>query len=798
MPTVPLSDELPATASVAVRVLCAFAAKSGDLDLRFTPSPSGQDGIAGHATVTGRRAAGYQREVALSALVGNLRVQGRADGFDPAVPRLEEIKTHRGDVARIPENHRALHWAQARVYGWMLCQQLGLERIELALIYFNIDTGTETALPVWHTAVELKTFFESLCARYADWARAEQAHRAARDASLQALTFPFDGFRPGQRELAAAVYRAHGAGRHLLAQAPTGIGKTMATLFAALRAAPAQGTDKLFYLTAKTPGRQLALHAMQRLQTKPVRVLELVARDKACEHPDKACHGESCPLARGFYDRLPQAREAAAEAGWLDKAALRDIALEHSVCPYYLGQDMLRWSDVVVGDFNHFFDLSAQAWSLTVNDDLRVGLLVDEAHNLIERARLMYSAELHPAAFQAARQAAPGELKKAMDRLQRQWSTLARAQTLAHEVLAELPHSFIEALQHHSAALSAHLAHEPESAGTGLQNWLFEVLHFLRVAEVFDVHSLVDLTQPTRPVGRSRHPVLTIRNLDPGPLLQPRWKSAHSATLFSATLSPMDYVGNLLGLPDDTLRLDVPSPFDPAQLSVRVTPQLSTRYADRAASLDGVVNVIVTQYAERPGNYLAFFSSFDYLQQALQRFQACHPELPVWAQSRGMGEAERDAFVARFTDEGQGIGFAVLGGAFGEGIDLPGRRLIGAFIATLGLPQINPVNEQLRARLQARFGQGYDYAYLFPGLQKVVQAAGRVIRGPDDEGVVVLMDERFGRAEVRRLLPAWWVLGAQPSAYTAAPSVSTSSGNGVATNQAFVQGRATRLAPSRD
>ncbi|WP_439605793.1 ATP-dependent DNA helicase [Hydrogenophaga sp.] len=753
------APDTPATPhTVAVRVLCAFAAKTGDLDLRFTPSPSAQDGIAGHATVTARRGAGYQRELALSARCGDLRVQGRADGFDPATPRLEEIKTHRGDAALIPDNHRALHWAQARVYGWMLCEQQGLERIELALVYFNIDTGRETVLPVWHSAAELKAFFESLCARYAGWARAEQAQRGARDAALQSLAFPFDGFRPGQREMAAAVYRAHGAGRHLLAQAPTGIGKTMATLFAALRAAPAQGTDKLLYLTAKTPGRQLALHALQRLQAKPLRVLELVARDKACEHPDKACHGDSCPLARGFYDRLPQAREAAAEAGWLDKAALRGIALQHGVCPYYLGQDLLRWSDVIVGDFNHFFDLSAGAWSLTVTDGLRVGLLVDEAHNLAERARLMYSAELHPARFQALRKTAPAALRKPMDRLHRQWATLARAQTQDHTVLPGLPGAFIDALQRHGAELSDHLAHAPQAHDARLQAWLFEVLHFLRVAEVFADHSLVDLTRPTHAMGRTRHPVLNIRNLDPGPLLRPRWQAAHSATLFSATLSPMDYVSDLLGLPEDTARLDVPSPFDAAQLQVRVAPHISTRYGDRADSLDRLVDVVATQYAARPGNYLAFFSSFDYLQQALRRLQALHPALPVWAQARGMSEAEREAFVARFTEDGQGIGFAVLGGAFGEGIDLPGPRLIGAFIATLGLPQVNPVNERLRARLQARFGQGYDYAYLFPGLQKVVQAAGRVIRGPMDRGTVWLLDDRYGRAEVRRLLPAWWGL----------------------------------------
>jgi DNA excision repair protein ERCC-2 len=604
--------------------------------------------------------------------------------------------------------------------------------------------------------VELKAFFESLCARYASWAEAEAQHRAARDAALQALAFPFDGFRPGQRALAGAVYRAHGAGRHLLAQAPTGIGKTMATLFAALRAAPAQNTDKLLYLTAKTPGRQLALQALHRMKVQPLRVLELVARDKACEHPDKACHGDSCPLASGFYDRLPRAREEAAAAGWLDKAALRGIALQHGVCPYYLGQDLLRWSDVVVGDFNHFFDLSAGAWSLTVNEGLRVGLLVDEAHNLIERARLMYSAELHPATFQAVRKTAPVALKKSMDRLHRQWATLARTQMQDHTVLPDLPHAFIEALQRHSAELSDHLAQDAQALDTRLQGWLFEVLHVLRVAEVFAEHSLVDLTRPAHASGRTRHPVLNLRNLDPGPLLRPRWQAARSATLFSATLSPMDYVCDLLGLPEDTTRLDVPSPFDAAQLQVRVTPHISTRYGDRADSLDLLVDVMAGQYAERPGNYLAFFSSFDYLQQALQRLQALHPALPVWAQARGMREPEREAFVARFTDDGQGIGFAVLGGVFGEGIDLPGRRLIGAFIATLGLPQLNPVNEQLRQRLQARFGQGYDYAYLFPGLQKVVQAAGRVIRSPDDQGVVVLMDQRFGRGDVRRLLPAWW------------------------------------------
>ena len=744
--------------AVAVRTLCDFAARTGDLDLRFTPSPSGREGVAGHSEVTSRRGAGYQRELPLSVVWGGLRVQGRADGFDSVAKRLEEIKTHRGDPALIGANQRALHWAQARVYGHLLCEQLALDGLELALIYFNIDTGHETPLTSWASAAELRAHFEDLCTRYAGWARAERAHRVARDAALRTLTFPFAAFRTGQRALAEAVYRTHSKGRVLMAQAPTGIGKTMATLFAALKAAPGNGqdpgTDKLFYLTAKTPGRQLALDALDQLtqadtpQAIPLRVLERVARDKAC-------HGDSCPLAQGFYDRLPAARQAAAQARWLSKSALRQVSLEHSVCPYYLGQEMLRWSDVAVGDFNHYFDHGAAWHALTEANDWRVGLLVDEAHNLIERARLMHSATLEPAAFQALRQAAPAALKKPLDKLQRRWSALAKTQTLDYQVLPEVPGEFTAALQQLCSDIGDHLAQHPADAVDGpLQRWWFDALHFLRVAEQFDKHSLCDLTRATQ--GRTHHPALAIRNVVPGPLLAPRWAAAHSATLFSATLAPMDYVAHMLGLPDDTLRLDAPSPFNASQLAVHITPHISTRYSHRLASLTPLADAMAAQYRAEPGNYLAFFSSFDYLQQALDRLQMQHGDIPVWAQSRGMSEPEREAFVARFTEHSQGIGFAVLGGAFGEGIDLPGRRLIGAFIATLGLPQVNPVNEQVRARLQAMFGRGYDYAYLFPGLQKVVQAAGRVIRTEQDHGTVWLLDDRFARPEVRRLLPAWW------------------------------------------
>jgi Rad3-related DNA helicase len=244
----------------------------------------------------------------------------------------------------------------------------------------------------------------------------------------------------------------------------------------------------------------------------------------------------------------------------------------------------------------------------------------------------------------------------------------------------------------------------------------------------------------------------------PAPFLKSRFASVQSAVLFSATLTPCNFYSDTLGLPDDTAWLDVAAPFAAEQLSVHIASNVSTRYAHRGNSLAPIARLIAAQYTAAPGNYIAFFSSFDYLEQAKGEFCERHPGIPTWQQGRRMGDAEREAFLARFAVDGCGVGFAVLGGSFAEGIDLAGTRLIGAFVATLGLPQLNPVNEELRRRLDAEFGAGYDYTYLFPGIRKVVQAAGRVIRTLSDRGVLHLIDDRFARPEVLRLLPTWWRL----------------------------------------
>ncbi|MFT0519286.1 ATP-dependent DNA helicase [Pseudomonas faucium] len=744
---------------VAVRALCEFSAKVGDLDLRFTPSPTAQEGIEGHRRVVARRAAGYEAEVALEGQYQGLQVRGRADGYDPVANRLEEIKTYRGDLARQPANHRQLHWAQAKVYAWLMCQARQLPAIEVALVYLDVDNDGQTLISEPYRAEVLREFFETQCRRFLAWAQGQEQRLAERDRGLQALAFPYPQFRQGQRQLAETLYKAVSTGRCLMAQASTGIGKTLGTLFPLLKAMVPQQLDKLYFLTAKTPGRALALDALRQVHAASpqpaLRTLELIARDKACEYPGKACHGESCPLAQGFYDRLPAAREAAAQQPLLDRDTLREVALAHQVCPYYLGQEMARWVDVLVADYNYYFDAHALLFGLAQANQWRVAVLVDEAHNLVERGRGMYSASLDQGQLLALRQSKPPGLTSALDRLNRQWNALYKAQRAPYEASERLPEGLLSALQQCIGLIQERLNQQPTELDPQVLQFFYQALQFSRVAELFDEHFLFDITQREGPRKR-RLATLCLRNVNPARLLGPRMQAARSVTLFSATLSPRRFYTDLLGMPADTAWLEVAAPFRAEQLEVRIASQVSTRYHERQASLAPIVALIAEQYQRQPGNYLAFFSSFEYLQQVAGLLAEQHPGITLWAQAPGMDEAARQAFLERFVADGQGVGFAVLGGAFGEGVDLPGTRLIGAFVATLGLPQVNPVNEQFKQRLGRQFGAGFDYAYLYPGVRKVIQAAGRVIRGDQDRGVLVLIDQRFAEARVQQMFPSWW------------------------------------------
>jgi DNA excision repair protein ERCC-2 len=735
---------------VSVRALCAFTAKQGDLDRRFTPAPSAQQGMDGQAQAAARRGRAYRAELPLTTLHGELTIRGRADGYDAGAHRLDEFKTFRGDLNRMKFNHRVLHWAQLKSYGAMLCMREQCRHVTLALVYFDIESQQETVLTEHVDAQELLAWFAQSCDVFAAWAEGESRHRASREDSLRQLRFPHADFHAGQRVLAEAVYKAAHLGRCVLAQAPTGIGKTLGTLFPLLKAMGSGKLDKVLYLAAKSTGRALALSAVEQIRRASpglrLRVLDLVAREKACVHPDRACHGDSCPLAKGFYDRLPGARAAALVAPVMDQAALRKVGDDHQVCPYYLSQEMARWADVVIGDYNYYFDDGGLLFQLQQENEWRIGLLVDEAHNLIERGRSMHTMELQQDALHRATLQAPPAVKRGLQRLARVWSDLCDAQTQPYAVLEQLPDPLLKALQQAVSRLTDLAVEQVDRLAPDLERFYFDAMRFCRLAENFAEHSLFDIEGTN----------LTIRNVIPAPFIGRRLEAARCAVLFSATLSPPEFYRNMLGLPADALWLDVPTPFRAEQLEVRVVSRISTRWRQRAASRLPICSLIAHQYARQPGNYLAFVSSFEYLQGLFEMFADGWPDIPVWRQQPRMNETQRRDFIARFVAGGRGVGFAVLGGAFAEGVDLPGERLIGAFIATLGLPQFNPINEAMAQRLENVFGAGRDYTYLYPGLQKVTQAAGRVIRSTEDRGSLHLIDDRYARSEVWRQLPGWW------------------------------------------
>lgn len=747
---------------VSVTTLCAFAARAGDLDRRFTPAPSALDGLRGHQAISARRGNGHVSEVSLSGRCGSLWVRGRADGYDSSLALVEEIKTHRGQVDRIPANQTAVHWAQAKVYGHLFCQRDGLDAINVRLLYFDPYLDRESPYTNRFDAGSLMQEFEALCARFVAWGAQEVDHRKQLLLALKDLAFPHP-MRAGQRDLARQVFQAARRQKVLLAQAPTGIGKTLGTLFPMLKAMAEDRLDKLFFLTAKTTGRALALDALDQLKgggsRLPLRIIELVAREKACVNPGAACHGDACPRAKGFYDRLPAARQQAvqhAEQIVMRSAEVAAIAEAHAICPYYLGQELVRWADVVVADVNHWFDSSALLYSLAQSEDWRIGLLVDEAHNLVDRARGMYSASLTNQDFNGLRGQVGAPLKSAVSRLRKSWNALLESKP-AEFTEIDPDHAISNALDNFIARTTDYLAEHADQISSAVMELYFAALQWTRLVETFGDHSLCTLTRMEgESSGRLTSGALAIRNVVPAAFVAPRLAAAASVVLFSATLQPQAYYADLLGLPADYVWLDVPSPFRPEQLDVRMV-NLSTRWNDRSRSIEPIAELIVRQYDHRAGNYLAFFSSFHYLGQVAERVQALRPDVPVWVQESGMVESKRQWFIDQFEPEGRGVGFAVLGGAFAEGIDLPGSRLIGAFVATLGLPPVDPVQEATRRRIEAQWrGRGYDYACLVPGVRKVVQAAGRVIRGVDDEGVLYLIDDRFAAVRAKGLLPGWW------------------------------------------
>lgn len=751
--------------TVAVKVLAEFCHREGDIDHRFTPSPTGSQGTEGHQRCYRRRPASYQPEypVAIDTEwgAGLLRVQGRADGYDSERALVEEIKTCRVDPARIPASVTRLHLAQGRLYAGLIAKQEDLPGLTVQLTWLQLDEDKEYPLEQFYTRAELDQFLQQTLSSYAGWLAQLAESVRLRDLGLASMAFPYVDFRAGQRQIAELVYKCVDQSGQLLLEAPTGIGKTAAVLFPAIKGLATDKHDRVIFTTAREVGRRTAEDTLRHFGSKGWcgSSLTLTARDKVCFSPGKACHGDDCPFARGYYDRLPAAREAALSKRHLNREAIELLAREHDICPYQLALDMVDWVDVVVADLHYVYSLTAGLSERASSDQNRWTVLIDEAHNLPGRARDMYRASLAKTELMHARLNTRGPVKSALDRINRVFLTLQKGQwdEPDYDCSTSIPEKMLLALQDFVSAAGEALAADPMvmQRNPGLLDFYFQVLQFLRVADQWGDEFRFEKTRGTGKQSLR----LTLNCLDPARLLAQRQNHMHASIAFSATLSPTDWLRPALGYADSAVCRQLASPFAPEQLAVSLETGIDTRYKHRGATLGALSSRITEWLEQQPGNCIVYFPSYRYLQDCLSLLQSNEQMTAgrtLWIQGASADPAEREALLPLLQARRDVAAFCMLGGIFGEGVDLPGDALASVVIVGVGLPQVNRQTEQLREHFQAVYSRGFEFAYLYPGLQKVNQAMGRVVRGTTDRGHALLIDNRYGQRDYRSLLAPWW------------------------------------------
>ncbi len=792
-----------------MRELVEFALRQGDLSggRDFVGRSRALEGTRGHQRLQRSRPTGYQKEVRLCHEIDAgefvLRIQGRIDGLLVGAQGvlLEEIKTVQGGWEGTAD---PLHWAQARLYGFIYAQANLLDQVTIQLSYLDLDTGEVTEFRNAFTLAELAAFFQEVTGIYLDWLRAQHHWCRQRDESIRSLVFPFPRYRPGQRQLAVAAYRVLVRGGRLFLEAPTGIGKTISVLFPAVKALGEGKLERIFYLTARTVGRAVAQKAIADLRAAGLRLrtLTLTAKDKICVQEGQPCDPALCPLARGYYDRRKAAMREALAREEITRPVLETVAREHQVCPFDLSLDLSSWVDVVVCDYNYVFDPKVYLRRHFDDEPGDYAFLVDEAHNLVDRAREMFSADLDTREIQevrrALKQAAPRcgkSLSKLSSVLRKLCGPAAPPPEISEasnsspeldlfpassgagvspaigssqpiQTTRACPSSIAAPLEDALKEAETWLAcNEPADFRDSLLELYFRLHSFQRTAELYD-ERYVTIIEPGRSVR------VRLFCLDPSFLLRQALARGKAAVFFSATLTPVDYYRALLGGSEEDRWLQLPSPFPPQHLAVLVQDRIRTHLKARAESLADVVQAIAALVEGRRGNYLAYFPSYQYLTTVQEQFHALHPAVPILVQRPGMSETEREEFLAAFAAEHDDtlLGFAVMGGVFGEGIDLVGDRLIGAIIVGVGLPQLCVERDLIRDYFQEQTGAGFDYAYTFPGMNRVLQATGRVIRSETDRGVVLLIDARFAEQRYRRLFPP----GGAPPASGTLPKSATS------------------------
>ena len=740
---------------VSVRELAEYACASGSLVAGAMMARRMREGREGHQALQRTLGAPWEVEAALSLDVELegilLRVQGRADALRPDGEGVEicEIKTTRGNPYEVCQDDYPAHWAQAEIYAHLYCVNHGCPCADVTLIYAG-TRGGEQRFRRSFTAGELSERFLRYARPYALWARDAEQWRADSEPTLQNLRFPFENYRDGQREMAKYVFRALTHDARTIIEAPTGIGKTAASLYGALRALGTGKISSVFYLTARTTGRRAAESALNRMRGKGLRLrsVTITAKEKICFQRKADC--ALCPFGDGYYDRRREALRAAMGMEALGEEAIAALARQFEICPFEFSLDLTEIADVVICDYNYVFDPRVRL-KRHFEKKSRAGLLIDEAHNLPDRAREMYSARLSGSRVRALRLRIR-EVFGAEDMLCRSMEEMEAALTgedVEYDALRSVPEAVVRA-----AAAFAARAEELRVSDEDTVELMQDCAWFARVAKQFDDSVYRALIRPEGEGGRFE---VKLWCFAPEKYLDRSFSRVGGAALFSATLAPLDFYAARLAVPDRARWLILESPFPRENLFVgRIS--VSVRYRDRNETMEQVARVIHAMAEAHPGNYLACFPSHAYLNQAYKYYRTRFPGARVVCQEAHMSEEKRREFIARFQRgaEESMVAFIVLGGVFAEGVDLPDDLLSGAAIISTGMPQVNPEAELLRELYDDGFEGGTDAAYTYPGFRRVLQAAGRVIRTETDRGVVLLLDVRYGAEKYLELMPAHW------------------------------------------
>lgn len=745
------------TIRLSVRQMVEFSIRGEDLD--FTPPAFAamSDGALAHRSRQQAYTQGWEKEVSLALTLKRQEavfiISGRMDGFfdDAACPVVDEIKLYQ--KGPLPQEPAPAHLAQGLCYGHILCSLNHYPKIQVQVSYVDPQGNILVQFSDTYTSQFLKQHFDALFEAVAAWEEERIRHQKKRDESILSLTFPFTEYRLGQREMSVQVYTAIKQKKRLFASLPTGTGKSAAVLFPAIKALAQGLTKQLFYLTARNTGKESPLKVLSLLHTQPFtfRSLVLTAREKACIHTQPlACF--DCPYAQGFFTRLPQALEAFFTLFIWSEEVVQNLCTKHQICPFECALILSEVADLVICDYNYAFDPSVQLQRI-FERRTALTLLVDEAHHLPDRARDMLSALLDGKEFRHFRK----EVGKALGRGHLLYKQLTALLNLLQQMEEERDReTFLQATLLPQAELLFEAAQLVEAPHQQALNPLFsdmmrQIYRFIKAAQ----GSLENFCLLYEKKGKESS--LTLFATDVREHLAAITQKLRGSIYFSATLSPLMPMGKLLGAQEEDGYFALPSPFPKEHLLV-LRKNIDTRYRARSETAEAVAKTILETFLAHPGKYIAYFSSFAYLNLIYQQLLKLEPNLPYLQQSTAMNEEAREEFINAFLqNSGPLLGLCVLGGIFAEGIDLPGSALIGTMIVGVGLPMVTIKQEALRKSLGAHLGNGFAYAYQYPGMQKVLQAAGRVIRSEEDYGVVILIDSRYFQQDYLRLCPEHWL-----------------------------------------